>query len=71
MKAKRLSILGRSSKKKVFIAEPSASIQTERDFKDALLTVSIFANLFMLCLWVALQATTQYDAALVNFFIHR
>ncbi|MGB3945664.1 MAG: hypothetical protein WBK76_02390 [Candidatus Saccharimonadales bacterium] len=52
-------------------AEPSAVLQTERDFKDALLTVSIFANLFMLCVWVALQATTQYDAALANFFLNR
>jgi hypothetical protein len=51
--------------------EPSAIVQTERDFKDALLTVSVFANLFLLCLWVALQATTQYDTALASFFLHR
>jgi hypothetical protein len=51
--------------------EPSAIVQTERDFKDALLTVSIFANLFLLCIWVALQATTQYDSALASFFLNR
>jgi len=46
-------------------------MQTERDFKDALLTVSVFVNLFMLCVWVALQATTQYDTALATFFLNR
>lgn len=53
------------------VADPSANFQTERDFKDALLTVSIFANLFVLCIWVALQATSQYDSALVSFFLKR
>jgi hypothetical protein len=53
------------------VSEPSAIMQTERDFKDALLTVSIFANLFMLCVWVALQVTTQYDTALASFFLNR
>lgn len=52
-------------------ADPSALMQTERDFKDALLTVSIFANLFVLCVWVALQATTRYDEALLGFFLDR
>ena len=46
-------------------------MQTERDFKDALLTVSVFANLFVLCVWVALQATSQYDIALAGFFLDR
>ncbi len=53
------------------VSEPSAIMQTERDFKDALLTVSVFVNLFMLCVWVALQATTQYDTALATFFLNR
>lgn len=53
------------------MGEPSAMVQTERDLKDAVLTVSIFANLFLLCIWVALQVTSQYDTALVSFFIHR
>lgn len=57
--------------KKSFVADPSAVVQTERDMKDALLTVSIFTNLFILCLWVALQSTTQYDAALTTFFLNR
>ena len=59
------------SKAKTFAADPSALMQTERDFKDALLTVSVFANLFVLCVWVALQATSQYDIALAGFFLDR
>ena len=51
--------------------DPSAVAQTERDFKDALMTVSVFANLFILCLWVAVQTTTQYDAALADFLVNR
>lgn len=66
-KIKHLS--SRFSKSKV--NEPSALAQTERDFKDAMLTVSIFVNMFILCLWVALQMTSQYDTALVDFFISR
>ncbi|MDQ5932078.1 MAG: hypothetical protein WBK76_01020 [Candidatus Saccharimonadales bacterium] len=57
--------------KKVLSSEPSALLQTERDLKDAILTVSVFVNLFGLCLWVALQTTARYDAALVDFFIAR
>lgn len=48
-----------------------AMLQTERDFKDALLMVSIAANLFVVSLWVALQVTSYYDDALVSFFINR
>lgn len=47
----------------------SAIAQTERDFKDAVLTVSIFANLFLLSVWVALQVTSSYDKALAKFFM--
>jgi hypothetical protein len=52
-------------------ADPSAILQTERDLKDAIMTVSVFVNLFVLCLWVALQTTAQYDAELAQFFINR
>lgn len=47
----------------------SAIVQTERDFKDAVLTVSIFANLFLLSIWVALQVTSEYDDVLAKFFM--
>lgn len=53
------------------LATPSAIMQTERDLKDAIMTVSVFVNLFALCLWVALQTTAQYDGALADFFINR
>lgn len=53
------------------MADPSAIIQTERDFKDAIMTVSVFVNLFFLCLWVALQTTAQYDVVLADFFVNR
>jgi len=49
----------------------SAIAQTERDFKDAVLMVSVFANLFLLSVWVALQITSQYDDALATFFMVR
>ena len=49
----------------------SAIVQTERDFKDAVLTVSVFANLFLLSVWVALQVTSSYDDALATFFMLR
>lgn len=69
MKASAKRITSKFSKMKV--DEPSAIAQTERDFKDAILTVSVFANLFFLCIWVALQSTSQYDMALANFFLNR
>ncbi len=53
------------------IMNPVAMLATERDFKDALLMVSITVNLFVLCLWVAVQVTTVYDTALTNFFFGR
>jgi hypothetical protein len=53
------------------MADPSAIAQTERDFKDAIMTVSVFVNLFILCVWVALQTTAQYDTVLANFFLNR
>jgi len=68
MKAKILTAPTKFKRSKL---DPSALLQTERDFKDAVLTVSIFVNLFILCVWVALQTTSQYDTVLANFFINR
>lgn len=48
-----------------------AVFTTGADAKTALLIVSLTVNIFMLCLWVALQVTSQYDQSLYNFFIHR
>jgi hypothetical protein len=44
---------------------------TGADLKTAVLIVSLALNAFMVCLWVALQVSSQYDQALVDFFIHR
>lgn len=57
------------STKKSMKPNLSAIAQTERDFKDAVLTVSIFANLFLLSIWVAVQVTSTYDEALATFFM--
>ena len=45
-----------------------AMLATEHDLKDALLMASLSVYLFVLSLWVALQVTTVYDAALMGFF---
>ncbi len=56
---------------KKLAVEKAAVLQTERDFKDALLLVSLTANVFALSLWVAMKATSQYDSALMTFFFGR
>lgn len=66
-----ISTRSKSAKKFAKQADMSAIAQTERDLKDAVLTVSIFANLFILSVWVALQVTSKYDDALAAFFIQR
>jgi hypothetical protein len=53
------------------IMNPTAMLATEQDFKNALLMISLSINLFALSLWVALQVTTVYDAALTGFFFGR
>lgn len=58
-------------KKQLAKPDMSALVQTERDLKDAVLMVSVFANLFILSLWVALKVTSEYDEALAAFFIQR
>lgn len=70
LKQKHASSLVKSPKRSLK-PDFSALAQSERDFKDAVLTVSVFVNLFMLCIWIALQTTSAYDQALANFFIGR
>jgi hypothetical protein len=45
--------------------------QSLSDFKTAALLVSVTINLFLLCLWIALQVTADYDHSLFSFFINR
>ena len=59
----------KSTKQAVSMHE--AIVQSQRDFLNALLIVSVTANLFIVCLWVAVNVTSHYDAALVDFFFHR
>ena len=42
-----------------------------QDVKTSILIVSVLINLFFLSLWIALQATSQFDASLVSFFLGR
>ena len=51
--------------------EQVAVFHTTQDVKDAVLIVSLLVNLFVLCLWIALQVTTSYDSSLVSFFLNR
>jgi hypothetical protein len=61
----------KSANKSRKITSRAVVFTTGADVKTALLIVSVTINLFVLCLWVALQVTSYYDQALVNFFIHR
>jgi len=45
--------------------------QTSADLRTALLIVSLILNVFVFCIWLTLQLTSQYDAALYDFFIFR
>lgn len=41
------------------------------DLKSSILVVSLFANLVIFTVWVAVQVTSRYDAALASFLINR
>jgi|GEM_PF-3009084 len=58
-------------KKSKFSQVASFSSTTPNDFIVATLIISLLVNLFMVCLWIALQYTTQYDSYLSNFFFGR
>jgi hypothetical protein len=42
-----------------------------QDVRNSVLIVSLGINLFALSLWIALQLTSYYDAALASFFFGR
>lgn len=44
---------------------------TTIDLMAAVLIVSLLINLFVVCIWVTLSVTTQYDDALAKFFLGR
>ncbi len=59
------------STNKSVASKAQAFAQTSNDFKNALLILSLTANVYILCLWVAVQVTSRYDESLVSFFFNR
>ena len=53
------------------VATISAYEQVGYDLKSATLIVSVVANLFVVTTWLAMQVTSEYDAALASFFLGR
>lgn len=47
----------------------TAVLETEHDFRDALLMASIAVNLLIACLWIATKVTATHESALVQFFL--
>lgn len=45
--------------------------QITQDLKNAVLIVSVVANLFIFTAWVALQVTTQFDSQIATFLFNR
>ncbi|MGK2896678.1 MAG: hypothetical protein ACSLEY_03715 [Candidatus Saccharimonadales bacterium] len=60
-----------TTKKKATTSKPVAVLETGADLKTALLIVSLIGNAFIICIWVALKVTSQYDTALSLFFLDR
>lgn len=62
-----------ASQKKVATPKKAefAVFDTSADAKTALLVVSLLVNAFVISLWVAMVATSQYDVALSQFFLGR
>ena len=45
--------------------------QMTQDLKTAVLVVSVFANMFVFTVWIALQVTTKFDAQIAGFLFNR
>ena len=63
---KAANITKNKSKKPSF-----AVMQTSSDLKNALLIVSLLGNLFVLCVWIVVRLTSDYDQALLQFFFNK
>lgn len=48
-----------------------AQSQMTQDLKNAVLIVSVVANLFIFTAWVTLQVTTQFDSQIASFLFNR
>ncbi len=42
---------------------------TMDDFKNALLLVSVFINLFVFTTWLTMQLTDEYNAVMISFLL--
>lgn len=51
------------------IAAPTS--QMTQDLKNAVLIVSLVANLFVFTAWLTLQVTTQYDSQIATLLFNR
>jgi hypothetical protein len=58
-------------KKRVSKKATTLHASTHLDLASAALIISLVINLFFVCLWVTLQITDKYDAALIDFFTNR
>jgi hypothetical protein len=47
-----------------------AVFQTSQDVKTAILIVSILANVTLFVVWLMLQVSTQYDAAIAGWLFN-
>ena len=47
----------------------AAAFQTGQDVKNAVLILSVFANLVLFVTWLTLQLTSQYDTAFATWLI--
>ena len=52
-------------------AEVAVSSHLSHDLRNAVLIVSVVANLFVFTMWLILQMTAQYDASLAATLLGR
>lgn len=50
--------------------EARAASHISQDLKNAVLVVSLVANLFIFTAWLAVQVTSRYDAQLASFLFN-
>lgn len=71
MKQKTKNITSRISKSLKKSSSEAAIEQTNQDFKNSLLIVSIGINVFIFTAWLALQVTNVYDSQVATALFTR
>ena len=51
--------------------QAAAVSHMSQDLKNAVLIVSVVANLFVFTMWLMLQVTTQYDSQIASLLFNR